>query len=201
MTAMPSLRTFLRLLPAGALLPLAACISFGADPPKSLLTLDATSQPQVGQQQNSAGSRAIVVQVPSTPAAIAVPRVPVRATDTSLAYVKDAAWSEPPARLFARLLSDTLTARAGMVVLTPAQSFDDPSAMLGGELRFFGLDAGTRSAVVTYDASLVRAGQTAVQKRRFEASVPVATLDAAAAGPALNQAANQVAVEVADWAR
>ncbi|MGJ3629256.1 ABC-type transport auxiliary lipoprotein family protein [Sphingomonas sp. MMS24-JH45] len=138
------------------------------------------------------------MQVPSVPAAIAVPRVPVRATDVSLAYVKDAAWSEPPARLFARLLSDTLTARANMVVLTPAQSFDDPSATLGGELRYFGLDAGTRSAVVTYDATLVRAGQTAVEKRRFEASVPVAALHGVAAGPALNQVANQVATEVAD---
>jgi cholesterol transport system auxiliary component len=201
MIPMPSLRSLSRLLPALALVPLAGCISFGAKPPPTLLTLDAASQPQPGQTQTSAGSRSIVVNTPSVPAAIAVARVPVRATDTSIAYVKEAQWSEPPARLFARLLADTLTARANMVVLTPAQSFEDPSANLGGELRFFGLDAGTRSALVTYDATLVRAGQTAVEKRRFEASVPVATLDAAAAGPALNQAANAVAVQVADWAK
>ena len=201
MIAMPTLRSLARLLPTLSLLPLAACISFGAKPPPTLMTLDATAQPEAGQAQTSTGARSIVVQVPSSPAAIATNRVPVRATDTSLAYLKDAQWSEPPARLFARLLADTLTARANMVVLTPVQSFDDPSANLGGELRYFGLDAAARQAVVTYDATLVRAGQTAVEKRRFEANVPVATVDAAAAGPALNQAANEVAAQVADWAR
>nr|WP_156457892.1 ABC-type transport auxiliary lipoprotein family protein [Sphingomonas sp. Leaf412] len=201
MSVMPGFRPVLRLLPVGALLPLAACISFGADPPDTLLTLDATAQPQPGSAQTSNGARSIVVQVPATPAANASNRVPVRATDTTLAYVKEAQWSEPPARLFARLLSDTLTARADMVVLTPAQSFEDPSANLGGELRFFGVDAATREAVVTYDASLTRAGRTAVEKRRFEARVPVAAIDAAAAGPALNQAANTVAGEVAAWVR
>jgi cholesterol transport system auxiliary component len=201
MIAMPSLRSLARLLPAAALVPLAGCISFGAKPPPTLLTLEAAAQPQAGQTQSSAAGRSIVVNPPSAPVAIAVTRVPVRASETELAYVKDAQWSEPPTRLFARLVADTLTARAGMVVLTPAQSFEDPSATLGGELRYFGLDAGTRAAVVTYDATLVRAGRTAVEKRRFEASVPIATLDAAAAGPALNQAANQVAAQVADWAR
>ncbi len=201
MSAMTSFRPVLRLLPVGSLLPLAACISFGADPPERLLTLNAASQPEAGQAQSSRTGRAIVVQVPSSPAAIANTRVPVRTGDTALAYVKDAQWSEPPTRLFARLVSDTVTARAGMVVLTPAQSFDDPSANLGGELRYFGLDAATREAVVTFDASLTRAGQTTVEKRRFEARVPVAAIDAASAGPALNQAANTVATQVADWVR
>ena len=168
MIAMPSLRTLSRLVPTLSLLPLAACISFGADPPDTLLTLDATTQPQAGQAQSSRAARAIVVEVPSTPAAIANNRVPVRATDTSIAYVKDAQWTEPPARLFARLLADTLTARANMVVLTPAQSFDQPSAKLEGELRYFGLDASGRQAIVTYDASLIKEGQTAVEKRRFK---------------------------------
>jgi cholesterol transport system auxiliary component len=53
--------------------------------------------------------------------------------------------------------------------------------------------------VVTYDASLVRAGKETVEKRRFEARVPVTAIDAATAGPAISQAANQVAVEVATW--
>jgi cholesterol transport system auxiliary component len=88
-----------------------------------------------------------------------------------------------------------------MVVLSSIQSLSDPSATLSGELRQFGLDAGALQAVVTYDATLVRAGQTAVEKRRFEARVPVGAIDPANAGPALNQAANQVAGEVADWVR
>ena len=187
------------LLLAAAALPLAGCISFGAEPPPSLLTVDATAQPQPGQAQTSAAAKSIVIQVPTVPAAIATTRVPVQSDGTSIAYVKDAQWSEPPARLFARLLSDTLTASANMVVLSPAQSFSDPSATLSGELRRFGLDASARQAVVVYDASLVRAGQTAVEKRRFEARVPVNAIDAASAGAGINQAANQVAGEVAGW--
>jgi cholesterol transport system auxiliary component len=182
-----------------AALPLGACISFGAEPPPSLLTLTPEATVPVGQPQSSAGASTITVQVPTTPAALAQPRVPVQATATSLAYVKEAVWSEPPARLFARLLSDTLTARTGRVVLSTAQSIADPGARLGGELRTFGLDATSREAVVTYDASLVRTDPANVEKRRFEARVPVTAIDAASAGPALNQAANQVAVQVADW--
>ena len=188
-----------KLLLVAAALPLAGCISFGAKPPPSLLTLDATSAPAVGADQNSAKTRSITIQVPSTPTAIAGGRVPVQATPTTIAYVKDALWAEPPARLFARLLSDTVSARSNMVVLSTVQSIADPSATLAGELRRFGLDATTREAVVTYDASLTRAGKETVEKRRFEARVPVTAIDAASAGPAISQAANQVAVEVAAW--
>ncbi|HEX8555040.1 MAG TPA: ABC-type transport auxiliary lipoprotein family protein [Sphingomonas sp.] len=180
-------------------LTLAGCISFGAEPPPSLLTLTPDTAVPIGQPQSSAAARSITVAVPTTPQALAATRVPVQATPTTLAYVKEAVWAEPPARLFARLVADTLTARSGLVVLSPAQSISDPGARLGGELRNFGLDATQRVAIVTYDASLVRTGATTVEKRRFEARVPVATIDAATAGPALNQAANQVAVEVTDW--
>lgn len=179
-------------------LPLAACISFGAKPPPTLLTLHADAAVPVGQAQSSDAGKSITVQVPTVPQSLATARVPVQATPTSIAYVKDAAWAEPPARLFARLLSDTLTGRNGAVVLSGAQSVTDPGARLSGELRQFGLDATTREAVVTFDASLIRAGQAAVEKRRFEARVPVATIDATAT-TAINQAANQVATQVADW--
>ena len=181
-----------------AALPLSACISFGAKPPPTLLTLHADAVVPVGQAQSSAGAKSITVQVPAVSQSLATIRIPVQATPTSIAYVKDAAWAEPPARLFARLLSDTLTARDGAVVLSGAQSVSDPGARLSGELRQFGLDAGTREAVVTFDASLIRVGQVAVEKRRFEARVSVPTIDAAAT-PAINQAANQVATQVADW--
>lgn len=182
-----------------AALPLAGCISFGAKPPPSLLTIAATSAPAVGMEQNSAGTRSITIQVPTTPTAIASARVPVQATPTTIAYVKDAQWAEPPARLFARLLADTVSARSKMVVLSAVQSIGDPSSTLAGDLRNFGLDATSREAVVTYDAALTRAGKDTVEKRRFEARVPVTAIDAANAGTALNQAANQVAVEVAAW--
>jgi cholesterol transport system auxiliary component len=52
--------------------------------------------------------------------------------------------------------------------------------------------------VVVFDA--VRPGEGAqVQTRRFEARVPGVTADVASVGPALNQAANEVAGQVAAW--
>lgn len=206
--------------------PLAGCISFGAKPPPSLLTLTATAQPPVGQAQRAAldpgttratvavagqpvatvtnqpvtaGASSITIDAPAVPEEIANQRVPVQSTAHTVAYIKNALWVEPPARLFARLLGDTVTARTGRVVLSTAQSYQTGAATLTGELRRFGIDATRRSAVVTYDAALIRATGGGIEKQRFEAVVPVTTIDAAGAGAGLNQAANQVATEVADW--
>lgn len=179
-------------------LPLAACISFGAEPPPSLLTLTPTSPVTVGQSQTASADRSITITVPVVPQEIATPRVPVQASATTVAYVKDAQWVEAPARLFARLMSDTITARTGRIVLDPGQFTLNPGVRLTGELRQFGMDAATSSAVVVYDAALAR-GENQVEKRRFEARVPVGAIDAASVGPALNQAANQVAADVAAW--
>lgn len=185
-------------------LPLAAalsgCIKFGAEPPDSLLTLTPTSAVAVGQTSSSATARSITIQVPTVPQELAVARVPVRSSDTAVAYLKDAQWVEAPNRLFARLLSDTITTRTGRVVLSLRQSLTDPGARLGGELRHFGLDATTNEAVVTYDATLTRDGAArSFEKRRFEARVPLSAIESTAAGIALNAAANQVAAEVSDW--
>ncbi|SEM96774.1 cholesterol transport system auxiliary component [Sphingomonas gellani] len=180
-------------------LPLAACISFGAKPPPSLLTLSSSSPVPVGQVQSAANAPGLLIEVPAVPASLATARVPVQASATSLAYVKDAQWAEPPARLFARLMADMVTARTGRVVLSTAQAIGTPAGQLTGELRTFGIDATTREAVVTFDGSLLRRSDAAIEKRRFEARVPVGEIDAPSVGPALNTAANQVAVEVADW--
>ena len=187
---------------------LGGCIRFGAEPPSSLLTLTPEASVAVGETANSATAKSITIAVPNVPQELAVARVPVRSGETNIAYLKDAHWVEPPARLFARLLSDTVSARTGRVVLSLRQSLSDPGARLGGELRHFGIDALSNEAVVTFDATLVRdrpadtggarAPQT-FEKRRFEARVPVAAIDAASAGIALNRAANQVAVQVSDW--
>ena len=66
-------------------------------------------------------------------------------------------------------------------------------------IRNFGVDGRTREAVVTFDAALQREAGKQVDKRRFEARVPVAEITPGAAAVALNQAANQVAGEIADW--
>lgn len=189
------MKTLLVLLAA---VPLSACISFGAKPPPSLLTLNSAAALAPGQTQDSAGANTITILVPVVGQALATQRVPVQATGTSLAYLKDAQWAEYPARLFARLLSDTVTAKTGRVVLSTAQSLADPGERLAGELRNFGLDATQHRAVVTYDAVLMRKDNT-VEKRRFESRVPVGEIAPAAAGVALNQAANDVAGQVAGW--
>ncbi len=183
------------------LLPLAACIRFGAEPPPALLTLTPATPIAAGATQSSANARSITVQVPVVPQELAVTRVPVQSSATSIAYVKEAQWVEPPARLFARLLSDTLTSRANMVVLSTRQGFTDPGAQLAGELREFGVDAARSEAAVVYDATLQRQGSTSFEKRRFEARVPLTTIDANSVGPAINQAANTVTTAVADWVR
>ena len=182
-----------------AALPLAGCISFAAKPPASLLTLNTQASVPVGQDQNSATVKAITIQVPSVPQSLATARIPVQATPTSIAYVKNALWAEPPARLFARLLSDTMTARTGRVVLSGAQSSIDPGARLSGELRTFGIDAAQNQAVVVFDASLIRLNATTVEKQRFEARVPVTAIDPAGAATGISTAANEVAQQVADW--
>ncbi len=184
---------------AAALLPLSACISFGAKPPPVLLTISSASIVPIGQVQDSSKSATITILVPSVSQALATNRVPVQASDTAIAYVAKAQWVEQPARLFARLLSDTVGAKTGRVVLSNAQSYADPGARLSGELRNFGVDATTNEAVVTYDAALIRGAASVVEKRRFEARVPVTAVEAGAVGIGLNQAANQVAGEVADW--
>lgn len=182
-----------------AFLPLSACISFGAKPPPSLLTLEPAEAVPIGTPQNSASAKTMTVAVPAVPQELAVQRVPVQASDTSVAYIENAQWIEPPARLFARLVSDTITARTGRVVLGAAQYGVDPGTRLSGELRHFGVDAATNEAVVTYDAALIRDASTTVEKQRFEARVPVSEISAGPVGVAVNQAANQVAAQVADW--
>lgn len=187
-----------KLLPLVLLVPLAGCISFGAKPPANLLVLTPTASVPVGQTQSSARGGTITVAVPTVSAELATQRVPVR-TGNDVAYVKDADWTEPPNRLFARLMQDTIAATAGRVVLGTAAAYGDPAARLSGELRAFGIDAATNQAVVTFDAALIRGESSTIEKRRFEARVPVGRVDAASVAPALNQAANQVAGEVAAW--
>lgn len=179
--------------------PLAGCISFGAKPPPSLLTITSAQMVPAGQTQTSVAGHTLTVYVPVVPQALANNRVPVQTGDTQIAYVRGAQWVELPARMFARLLSDTAAARTGRVVLSGTQSFSDPGAQLSGELRTFGVRSDSNEAVVTFEGSLIRAQGNLVEKRLFEARVPVAAVDAPTVGAALNQAANQVAGEVADW--
>jgi cholesterol transport system auxiliary component len=191
------MRHRLTLLALAASLALPACFSFGATPPPTLMRLTADAQPGA-VSRTAPTSEAITVVPPSVAQELRTPRVPVRTGGTAVAYLKGAQWVDVPNNLFARLLSDTISARTGRVVLDPKQFTFDPGQRLTGTLQAFGLQADSLEAVVIYDAALAR-GADAVETRRFEARVAVPAIDAASAPDALNRAANQVATEVAAW--
>lgn len=177
---------------------LGGCLSFGGDAPDSLLTLTPTASAPAGTGGNGARDTALAIVEFDVPKALDVTRVPVQVTDTELAYLQDAVWVDRPGRLFRSLVGETIRTRLGRVVVDG----DDPGVgaadRLRGTLRNFGYDARSREAVVTFDA--VRSGSgSSVTTQRFEARVPVTAPETAFVGPALNQAANDVAGQVADW--
>jgi cholesterol transport system auxiliary component len=180
---------------AGALA-LSGC--FGGKAPDFYMALTPAQPLPAQAARTAADGEAITVVVPTIARELSTQRVPVRTGGTRIEYLKGAQWVEIPNTLFARLLSETIAARTGRVVLDPKQFTFDPGTRLTGQLHTFGVDADRSEAVAVYDAALARAG-AAVSTRRFEARVPLAAVDAASVGPALNQAANQVAAEVAAW--
>jgi cholesterol transport system auxiliary component len=189
----------MKLLAAAALaLSLGGCLSFGAKPPPTLMRLTAAQERSPSASRTAQTAQTITVVVPTVAAELRTPRVPVRTGATQVSYLKDAQWVEIPNALFGRLLTETIAARTGRVVLDPKQFTFDPGVRLTGTLETFGLQADTMEAVAVYDAALAR-GANGVETRRFEARVPVAALDAASAAPALNEAANRVAADVAAW--
>ncbi len=179
------------------MLPLAGCVNFGGKPPKQLMTLSATDTVAVGVTRTALSGQTVTILSPSAPAAIVAPRVPVYRGGIAIAYVKDAAWVDSPARLFQRLLSETVAAKTGKIVLDLRQYTTDPGLRVQGSLLMFGIDEDKSEAVVTYEAVIVR--EKALDSRRFEARVPVGVINATSVGPALNEAANKVATDVAEW--
>lgn len=185
---------------AAAILPiaLAGCVSFGEDPPDQLLTLTATSTAPAGAATDGPATAALAVIEPSAPQALNVTRVPVQLDPSGVAYLRDAMWVEKPARLFQRLLAETIRARSDRLVVDMGDLQYAATTALSGQLLAMGYDAAQGSVVVRYDAVLTRQDGT-VRTRRFEQVVPGVAADVRAVGPALNQAANALAVEVADW--
>lgn len=184
---------------AGALA-LSGCISFGPDVPDSLLTLTPLTVATPGTISTGTPESAIAVKEPTAPQRLAVDRVPVQIDNTNVAYLEGATWVERPARLFQNLLAETIRQRSGRIVVDNDESSLTPQVQLRGAIREFGYDAQTQTVMVRYDAIREVNGE-AIQTRRFESVVSVASPEAALVGVALNQAANDVATQVADWIR
>lgn len=186
------------LLATIASLALGACISFGPEPPERLFTLTPTASAAAGTGSAGQASSALAVQVPAAAQRLNVTRVPVQVTESSLAYLEDAFWVEKPAQLFRSLLTETIRARGNRLIVDGGELEYAAATQLSGQLVEMGYDAASSSVTVRYDAVLSTPdGQ--IRTRRFESSVPGIAPQANAVGPALNQAANQVAAEVAEW--
>jgi len=180
-----------------AVLLLGGCLSFGPKVPATLFDLTPDTVAAPGSGTSGTLESAILVLEPEAEQRLDVTRVPVQIDDANVAYVKDAMWIERPARLFQRLVAETLRAKGSRLVLDT-----DPGAgntlRLGGRLLDMGYDARTLEAVVRFDAVRTQPGGR-IDTKRFEARVPVVSAKPAVLGPALDSAANQVAIQVADW--
>ena len=186
------------LLPAILALALAGCVSLSPDPPASLLTLTSARAAPAGATTAGDSATALAVIEPDTDQRLNVVRVPVQTSDSSLAYLQDAVWVEKPARLFQQLLSETVRAGGRRLVVGEGDLGYSAATKLSGRLLDMGYDASSGSVVVRYDA-ILQTPDGKVQTRRFENRVTGVEPEAAAVGPALNDAANAVAGEVADW--
>ncbi|HSF12318.1 MAG TPA: ABC-type transport auxiliary lipoprotein family protein [Erythrobacter sp.] len=180
------------------LLALPGCISLGGPPPESLLTLSPDSRAPVGAGVSGADRPVIAVLAIDTPAKLDVLRVPVAVSDTELAYLQEAFWVEKPARLFRRLVGETIRSRGNAMVLDGDDTATLATTTLRGTLIDMGYDAQNSAVVVRFDAVRLD-GEGKVTTRRFEARETGVPAEGRAVGVALNRAANTVAGEVADW--
>jgi cholesterol transport system auxiliary component len=185
------------LLVALGALSLTACFG-GKKVPPTLLTLSSSAPAPANMVRSANAGDAVTIDVPVVPKELATTRVPAQAGPTAVAYIKDLMWVETPDRQFARLVSETVLRTTNRVVLDSRQSTLDPGLHLSGTLQRFGYDAQTGTVIVRFDGALSTVGGTRVETRRFEASVP-ADGTARTVGPALNAAANRVAIDIARW--
>lgn len=176
---------------------LSGMLGGGAKPPPTLLTLTSSAPAPEAIVRSAAAGQSVTILPPVIPKELRTVRVPAQVGPTAVAYIEDLQWVDTPDKLFQDLVEETVLRTTSRVVLDPRQSSLDPGLTVSGRLSSFGYEAGQGSVLVRYDAAIARAG-AGVETRRFEAREP-ADGTASTVGPALNAAANRVAVEVAQW--
>jgi cholesterol transport system auxiliary component len=194
------MRLFTKTVATALALGLAGCggLLGGGKPPATLYSLTPEAAEPVALARSAAAGQAVTIARPTVARELGTVRVPVQVTPTNVEYVAKMQLVDTPANLFASLLAETVRRTTNRVVLDPGQTTLDPGLLVSGALQRFGYDAATGQVVVTYDGSLSTAGGSRVETRRFTATAP-ADGTAASVGPALNRAANQVALDVARW--
>ncbi len=197
---MTALRRFTRwTIAVSSALLLAGCVSLGGGkPPEFLLTLTPDATVAGGQVKSGAMESGLVVDLPVASKEVDQLRIPVRMSDSQVAYLTEAYWIEKPTRLFQSLVAETVAAKTGRLVLDGRIAGNQTAQRLEGELRQFGVDAAAMEVVIVYDAVLLKDGAP-LQKRRFEVRRNVGAIEAGPVGAALNTAANMLAGQVADW--
>ena len=187
------------LLPAIMALPLAGCLGgLGGKVPDELLTLTPARVAPAGAGTSGQAASALAILEPNVTQRLNVTRIPVQMTDSTLAYLKDAVWVEKPAKLFQNLVVESVRARGNRLVVREGDLGYNAITQLSGNLLDMGYDVATGSVVVRYDGVL-QSPDGQVRTRRFESRVSGVAAEANAVGPALNQAANAVADQVAEW--
>lgn len=178
---------------------LSSCVSFGAsEPPPFLLSLTAENSVNANTVRTGPQSGSLVVELPTVPQKLNTIRVPVQTSHTGIAYLMEATWVDKPARLFRELLSETIAAKNGRLVLSATEAGGKAEVYLTGELVNFGLDGPSLTVVATFDAVKMVEGQP-VEKKRFEARKQVSAAESGPVGEGLNDAANEIAAQVAAW--
>jgi len=194
----------MRLLTKSAVIALALGLSGcsgllgGGKPPANLVSLTPEAAEPAQLARSAAAGQAVTIETPTVPKELSAVRVPVQVSPTDVQYVANLTLVDTPDRLFQALLEETVRRTTNRVVLDPNQTGFDPGLTVNGQLQRFGYDAATGQVVVTYDGTLSAGGGARVETRRFTATAP-ADGTAATVGPALNRAANQVALDVAKW--
>ncbi len=177
---------------------LAGCVNLGGKAPPSLLVLTPQQGVVGGTALSGTAKDALVILIPEVPRKLETTRVPVQIDSANIAYLTNAVWADKPARLMQMLLMETVAAKNGRLVLNEVDARGKAEHYLTGTLLEFGIDATRNEAVVVYDAVRLQNGKP-IEKRRFEAREAVVEVKPAAAGAALNQAANSVANDVSMW--
>ena len=170
----------------------------GGKAPPWLLTLTPQAPAPANIARTAGPGQAVTIDTPVIPKEVRTNRVPVHEGPIAIAYVKDLTWVDTPDKLFQDLLVETVTRMTNLVVLDPNQSTLDPGTTVSGNLSRFGYDVQEGVVIVRYDATMQRSGGTGVVTRRFEARES-ADGTASTVAPAINAAANRVAMEVAQW--
>ena len=176
---------------------LGSVLGGGGKPPTTLVTLTPEAAEPAQLVRASAAGKAVTIATPAFPHELSTVACPSRLRRPTSSMSKASTGRHARQIVRAPRRRDRAAHHRSRRA-RPDRDRLDPGLLVSGQLQHFGYDASTGQVVVTYDGSLSTAGGARVETRRFTATAP-SDGTAASVGPALNRAANQVALDVAKW--